>query len=58
MIIKMIRELRAIKKREQYFKGFEQMKQYMDEMLADGQISEEKYENLFLTAVQSYLQLF
>ena len=58
MIIRMIKELRAIKKRERVYKGIEKLKQYCDEMVADGTMSREKRENLLIVSIDEYLKMF
>ena len=58
MIIQMIKELRAIKKRERVYKGIEKLKQYCDEMVADGNMSREKRENLLMVSIDEYLKMF
>ena len=46
MLIKMFKELRARREREKVYNGIMKMKEYLDEMRASGEYSEEKLNNI------------
>ena len=54
MLIKAIKELRAIKKREQVFKGIQVMNQYLEEMVSERRISQVKADNILSVAILEY----
>ncbi len=46
MIIELIKEIRTHKKREEVYKGILKMKEYIDEMKASGEYSDEQMKNI------------
>lgn len=61
MVIKLIKEMRAHKKREEIYKGILKMKEYMDEMRASGEYSDEQMKNIerwWAAACVEYAKMF
>ena len=61
MLIKRIKEIRAQKKREKVYKGITMFKQYLDEMAASCEYTDEELNNMqrwFAEACVQYSQMF
>ena len=57
LVVREIKEMRAIKKRERAYKGIKKLEEYCNEMVADGSMSEEKRTNLLLIAALNYISM-
>lgn len=61
MFIKLINKIKAHKKREELHKGILKMKEYMDEMRASGECSDEQMKNIecwLVAACVEYAKMF
>lgn len=58
MILSIIKELRAYKKRERMYQGIQALKKNLDEMRAEGTIEDRKACDILMTAVKEYAAMF
>ena len=56
-MINIIKELLTIKKRENTYKGIQQMKEYCDQLVAEGRMTEEQKSLLIAEAAKGYAQM-
>ncbi len=58
MILSIIKELRAYKKRERMYQGIQALRKNLDEMRAEGTIEDKKACDILMTAVKEYAAMF